>query len=583
MADTVRMSTISFAGHMEDVTLQIAGSGFSTELWTPEFGWEPQEAEAAEAPFPPQMLAALQCFLAFFIKPIQRVWVHLAAEMQAGKTGAVNALIRLILKNSAKLAIKPSRIFILTGMNDNAWKKQTRDRLPIGIRTNVYHNGGLLKFARALTALKADGELANLVIVIDESHLASAINNRTSKIYQHVTRLCPQEKWQENNIRFLTISATDPAKVLEVRSHQAAQVVRLQTTDAYQSVEALFVEKRIRSLETFGDVHEAKGIAELTRCITEEFADEPRYHIIRARQGKSDVVVAKIQSAFPTANVRQFDSAEKKNVARGGDADDSNSGLSAIDDINEILREKPVQHTFIVIKNMFYAAKTLEDEFVGVLWDRLGGKDDTNLQSLLGRACGYGKSKRTIVYASDSTVQNYLRFWREMCSDERMPPILAGVPVSSVAKKMPNINAHTSAAGTKVSASARAAAPLSGGAGSAADSGGGGGDEPMRRKANEDDYEGSYKEHATLEAARFKHMRTPKKDEDGFYITSTTTKKEKQPYAAILALCNGKKTAGFDWGKMSVGQVANHFYVGYRDITDPASAVFVVRTLKRLR
>ena len=37
---------------------------------------------------------------------------------------------------------------------------------------------------------------------------------------------------------------------------------------------------------------------------------------------------------------------------------------------------------------MFYAAKRLHDEHAGIFFDRVGAKDDTNLQSLLGRACG---------------------------------------------------------------------------------------------------------------------------------------------------------------------------------------------------
>jgi hypothetical protein len=572
------MSTISFSGHMDDVGMQIATNGFSTELWTPEFGWEMHEAEASEPSHPPQLLAALQCFLAFFVKPVQRVWVHLAAEMQAGKTGVVTALIRLILKNAAVLNIRPTRIFILTGMNDNAWKKQTRDRLPKDIRQNVHHNGGLVKFAKSLTSLAAGGDLANVLIVIDESHIASARNNRPNLVYQQVARLCPQEKWQENNIRFLTISATDPAKVLEISDHQNAQVVRLQTTDDYQSVEKLAAAGRMRSLETFKDVHEVKGIAELRRCITEEFADQPMYHIIRARQGKTDVVIAKLRATFPDAVVRKFDSEEK--IMSRGSATDSSSGLSEIEDINEILSEKPDQHTFIVIKNMFYAAKTLNDEFVGVLWDRLGGKDDTNLQSLLGRACGYGKSERTVIYASDSTVDNYSRFWKELCSDSKMPHVIPGVPISTVAKKMAGVTARTSGAGVKVSAAATATAPLSGGGTSATAAG----DEPaVRNKANEDDFAHSYREYSTLDAAKFKNMRTPKQDEQGFYLTSTTGSPQRLSYASVITMCTGKKTSNLPWGGLDVGKSSQRLYVAYKNISDPTSALFIVRTLTRLR
>jgi hypothetical protein len=179
--------SISFDGYLSDALLQISNS-FNATPWVPEFGWDESETLAAETSHEPQLLAAAQCFLAFFVKPIKRVWVHLAAEMQAGKTGVVTTLIRLILSNSATLKIRPNRIFVLTGMGDNAWKKQTRDRLPQGVRANVHHSGGLSKVVKALHSLASSGELSNVLIVIDESHIAAAANNRPNMCFAKVNQ-----------------------------------------------------------------------------------------------------------------------------------------------------------------------------------------------------------------------------------------------------------------------------------------------------------------------------------------------------------------------------------------------------------
>lgn len=576
---TTASPTVTFACHQADAQASITSAKFVAELWAPSWGWDATETEAAEAPFDPQLLAAFQCFLAFFCRSVQRVWVHLAAEMQAGKTGVVTALIRLILSNGARLGIGPTRIFILTGMNDNAWKKQTRDRLPAGIRANVYHNGSLNKFPKALQSVKGSGDLRNVLIVLDESHIASTKNNRPQReVYNAVNSLCPQEKWQENNIRFLTISATDPAKVLVMRGAETAQVVRLQTTDAYQSVETLVAAGRVRWLEAHGDLHEDKGIAELLRCIRDEYSDAPRYHILRARYGKQEAAIARIRAAFPGCIVQKYDSNEKV-MSRSSAADDASTALSEIEDINELLSEPPVQHTFIVLKNMFYAAKTLNDEYVGVLWDRLGGKDDTNLQSLLGRACGYGKSDRTVVYAARSTVDNYIRFWRELCSHTGADTVVKSRPVL-VSRKMPNVVAHRAVGGAALSVDASASAPLAAvsGAGTAV-----AGASSARKVANEDDFTHTFTEFATLEEARFRYMRTPAMDSDGFYLTSTTSSAAKQSYAAVLAICTGKKTANLPWGTLDVGMSVNRLYVAYRDMADPTTAVFVRRTLTRIR
>ena len=65
---------------------------------------------------------------------------------------------------------------------------------------------------------------------------------------------------------------------------------------------------------------------------------------------------------------------------------------------------------------MLYAAKTLDDKYCGVLYDRVAGAHHTGLQSLLGRACGYGKSKRTVVYTDMETVDTYNDYWSSLAA-----------------------------------------------------------------------------------------------------------------------------------------------------------------------
>lgn len=550
---------MSFAGHLSDVMLQIATAAFKTMLWVPEFGWDAKETDAAEDPHPPQVLAAAQCFLAFFVKPIQRTWIHLAAEMQAGKTGVVTALIRLILSNADKLKIRPNRIFVLTGMGDNAWKKQTRTRLPQSVR-NVHHSGGLVKVVEALRSLAAGGELSNVFIILDESHLAAAANNRPSAVYAEVALLCPREKWQENNIRFLTISATDPAKVLMVKEKEDAQVVRLQTTDDYQSVQKLNLAGRIRFAEEYGNLDSDKAIAELKRCVTESFSDAPRYHLVRARYGKQDTIMGKLRTAFPDAEVLKFDS-EEKITKRTSGGDDSSTALEEIEDINEMLEVAPEKHTFIVLKNMFYAAKTLEDKFVGVLYDRMGNKDDTNLQSLLGRACGYGKSSRTIVYTSKQTVENYIGCWCELCADPRFAPTLEGIPVSKIDKKMTGVRVRK-VGGEVVFTPTSVVGP-----GVAAAAAGG-------NTTKHDNCVVAVEEFATMDllnarwraiSGKDEKLRTPNRSE-GDYVCSIGKKSEKQTASNVRAFITGS-TKGWGSGLTAAadGELVSRVYAGYEN------------------
>ena len=170
---TAKMAGIvqTFDAQLADAQMQVGAAGFNTGLWTPEFGWRSDEVEAAEDAHLPQLLAAFQCFLWFFVAEGKKAWVHLAAEMQAGKTGVVTALVRLLFANARLLGVSPERVFVITGMNDNAWVKQTKARLPNGMRNGVAHNGGLGKIVRDLKGLAEHaGGLRNVLVVVDESH-----------------------------------------------------------------------------------------------------------------------------------------------------------------------------------------------------------------------------------------------------------------------------------------------------------------------------------------------------------------------------------------------------------------------------
>ena len=559
--------TISFDGMLDDARMMIESGGFSSQMWEPDF-------ETVEKIYDAQLFAAMLCFAHMFVSMSKRVWVHLAAEMQAGKTGAVVALIRLVLKNASILGIKPDSIFIVTGMGDNAWRKQTRERLPYLLRDNVYHNGGLEKVQTALGRLAdKNGGLRNILIINDESHIASATNNRPNTlIYQTVQRLCPVEEWSARNIRFLTISATDPAKVLAMKDETVipSTVVRLHTTPEYQSVETLNTSGRIRYIEEIAQ----KGFQYLRGII--DTYDVPLYHIVRPSPRKHAEMIEKLHEMFPTARVIPWDS----NIKSRGGAGDDRSSLSSMMDINEMLSTAPEQHTFIVLKNMFYAAKTMEDKYVGVLYDRAGNKDDTNLQSLLGRACGYGKSKRTIVITSKQTVTNYLTCWREMCSQRNFEPQVVDTPAEKMDKKMPFVRATDGADGVVMTHTRTHATPISnGGAGMDVEP-----ERAARATANEDDFESEWREFVTFEEAKAwaSRIHQKEKDEEGFYMTSTTGEAKRVTYNEVISLKNGKKTANLPWSTLKVNSSLNRLYVAYRDTTDPYSAVFVVRRLTRM-
>ena len=371
--------------------------GITSQYYTDPF-------DVIETPYPAQRLAALRCFVYLYQR--NNVWVHVAAPMQSGKTGVMVTLTRLMMQNRY-LGVDPNRMFVFTGMSDNDWRKQTKSRFPAHVQRNIFHRGGVQRICESLRRLRGADNLRNVLLFIDESHIATKKDNTPRAIYDTLTQLCPRDQWAANNIRIVTVSATDPAKVITIRENDGfpCRVVRLDTTNDYQSIETLVRDRRMRPIN--GDAHTPTAI-ELMRPVIEGY-DRPRYHIIRAAHGKTVHTQTALAAAFPYAAFVSYDSKSRQTAAR--DETDSNDLL----DINIILETPPTQHTFIIIKNAFYAAKTIKDQHVGVLYDRQTDNYSAVLQGLAGRACGYEKSVDTVVFTVENAIERYLKTWRSLC------------------------------------------------------------------------------------------------------------------------------------------------------------------------
>jgi hypothetical protein len=542
----------SIHAQISDAQMTMHSNGFTTELWTPSFGWDSDESEASATPFDLQMLAALKIFVWMFCASTKRSWIHLAAEMQAGKTGVICCLIRLVLANYKLLGMKPSDLFVLTGMKDNAWRLQTRKRLPKAVFECVQHNDGLAKVAAALRLKHEKEPLRNVLIMLDESHLASSYTNRPAKlIFDELLRMCPVEQWAERNIRVLTISATDPAKILSIGTTEGAQLVRLYTDALYQSVESLQQAGRIHETE---DLITPEAVARLMAFIDTNYTGEPLYHIIRPRQRKVAETIRLLEAASPGCDIVPWDAETK------GSSDSST--VSSLMDINDRLSEPPQKITFIVLKNMLYASKTLNDTHVGVLHDRVGAKDDTNLQSLLGRANGYGKSKRTQIFTSGQTVTNYIKTWRDLTTS------VSEQTAKELRNKMPAVVVGHSADGTTLTASADAPTPFTSTGASAAAAAAAA---PVARHEN---CVVHVEEFPTMQALNQRwhiisgttaNCRTPN-NRDGFYICSIGEKSMKQAATVVRGfISHSTKGWGSGLTEANIGDLISRVYVGYQD------------------
>ena len=102
-------------------------------------------------------------------------FVQLIAQPGSGKTSVFFYLIYLMCTHIDDNFIIPvKRVFVITGMNDKDWEKQTkRNILPGCKKSHVYHGGCLKKLNRKIEKLKSKHAFNNCLIVIDECHVAA--------------------------------------------------------------------------------------------------------------------------------------------------------------------------------------------------------------------------------------------------------------------------------------------------------------------------------------------------------------------------------------------------------------------------
>lgn len=388
-------------------------SGFVVVPWSRDLGWRMDETEKDLEFHDEQELAALEIFYQYYVK--KKSLIHLVAEMQSGKTGVISCLIRLIKANQVKCKVRDDATFIITGMNDTDWGQQTRKRVPFEWRSQVQYNAGLSNIKDSITEAHKRNTLSNSIVINDESHYAGDKKNRPYKeIYAHIESLIGPGN--DFNIKYLSVSATDPAGLVQAKKAKYGDVVRLQNGPDYLSVKTLYEKKHILQAE---DLSESKHMDKLHTFIYDNELDNT-YIFIRIRGAKHAEVKSLIKQKFKIdgmaitdKNIIEWDQTNRPSKP---DTDSKTKKQKKMTDINELITQKPNGLTFVLIKDKLRAAKTIDTTYVGILYDSVSASQshDTALQSFIGRSCGRKKNNNIYVFGNIDAVLVYIRFWSKI-------------------------------------------------------------------------------------------------------------------------------------------------------------------------
>jgi hypothetical protein len=325
-----------------------------------------------------------------------RVAVSLIAPPQVGKTGTFLEVAYLACTHPDDSMIIDSRnVFIITGMSDKDWQRQTEKDMIEAFRSRVYHRGKLY------TPDREDGFYTNLtnarnaLIIMDECHVAVGKDQQISKMLKDIG-LLDIKVLRERNVKILEVSATPGATLRDTEKWgpDNHSVVLLNPSAKYVGFKQMIRDKRVhQSL----DITKPEGLRELVTFVKANFPS-PRWHIIR--------LPAKSRN-------KDFEDTFQKMCVKEGWKAMSHSALDRVGDIDYHMEKAPAEHTFLLIKEFWRAGKRLIDSFVGVVHDPSVKNKDVNVtaQGLAGRLCGNDKRSgagATHIFCDVELINEYL-------------------------------------------------------------------------------------------------------------------------------------------------------------------------------
>lgn len=333
--------------------------------------------------------------------------VNLIAQPGVGKTGTfLEVAIQATTHAKPSSRVKISDLFIITGMSDTDWIRQTTSRMIPAFRSRVFHRNSLLAEAKRYTGRS----FARKLIILDESHIATkpgmTIHAFIAALIGIKTLTSPitPDDLLENNISILAVSATPGVMLRFPMNHwldkELHHVITIQPGKDYHGIEYMLENERLYDTDMLELGDPRTGFLEkLIRKMATWFG-ENRYHIFRCNTACGEDPF-EIMSRMANTNP----------LMKGWKIlhHDSKRRLLNID---TMLKTQPKQQTIIVIKGFWRASKRLSQDWVGITYEtpsgRYTGRPNVSaiIQGLIGRFCDNSKPR----WIADPTIKEPIHF-----------------------------------------------------------------------------------------------------------------------------------------------------------------------------
>lgn len=312
------------------------------------------------------------------------------AQMQSGKTDVMKRLIFLINKYNDKVKemgveIDKFNIYLVICASSLGLKEQLKSKLP-EIKHKIFHLNDICNFIKnkyenesRLTEMADSG-----LIIFDECHCDAEQQKLIDKFRILLDHTAKINKTSFHRVGF---SATPYEQIIS----NFPKVIMEPSTNYYGMKQMFESSNQV--------IFQAKNLENEKECkdLMDEIEIIDMYYIIRlpGRKVSEDAVMHNMQKLL------------KKH---GHNVDSYVYDMEYKQNINELLKEKPIKPTIIYLKDKMRMGEYLNTKHVYMVHD-----DPKNLythttaQSLIGRCCGYNKkSHGTVIYCDyEKAYQHY--------------------------------------------------------------------------------------------------------------------------------------------------------------------------------
>ena len=343
--------------------------------------------------YPNQQLAAQQVIKHYIDG---KYLVLLVAQPGAGKTGVVLEVTKQMATHpDDNYCIDAENVYMVSGMSDNDWQHQFRDKMLPSFQNNVYHRGSISKIEDKINQIK------NGMVITDECHIASGKQMSISKMLTR-TGLTNIAVARIRNVKLLEVSATPETVAYDIEKWGDAAAIVIQEPGAsYKGFQVMLDENRIREakLETYEDV---KSLF----AMFDRRYQRKKYYPVRVRSDE-------LKGHFERA------------IVEFGWTSMTHNADERIDKIDEMMLNAPENNIVIFIKGFWRASKRLNRQHVGGCYEEIPKTKNTTSasQGLIARFCDtydytgeeLNPDLRPIHYGDIESIKQYLNWFNSGC------------------------------------------------------------------------------------------------------------------------------------------------------------------------